>query len=139
MQEAPRRDPTVERVTSLTCASVGTTPRWWQRWPYWVAYLAAAWSLLYGVLGVYWTLGGAGFPFGRENDPQAALSVLEGVQARTGGPIIAALGLVGVLVAVAMARTWGRGILRALMLAFACTAPPPPSSSCSATRTGEYA
>src|SRR5919107_6419482 len=98
MQEAPRRDPTVERVTSLTCASEGTTPRWWQRWPDWVAPMAAAWSLLYGVLGVYWTLGGAGFPFGRENDPQAALSVLEGVEARAGGPIIAALGLVGVLV-----------------------------------------
>jgi hypothetical protein len=84
--------------------------------------MAAVWSLLYGMLGVYWTLGGAGFPFGRENDPQAALSVLEGVEARTGGPIIAALGLVGALIAVAMARLWGRGILRVLMLAFAWTA-----------------
>ena len=100
---------------------MGTSPRWRQRWPDWVAYAAAAWSLLYGVLGVYWTLGGAGFPFGRENDPQAALSALEGVEARTGGPIIAALGLVGAVVAVAMTRTWGRGIFRVLMLAFAWT------------------
>jgi len=84
-----------------------------------VAYVAAVWSLLYGVLGVYWALGGAGFPFGRENDPQAALSVLEGVEARTGGPIIAALGLVGALISVAMVRTRGRGILRAVILAFA--------------------
>jgi len=84
-----------------------------------VGYAAAVWSLLYGVLGMSWALGGAGFPFGRENDPQAALSVLEGAQATTGGPIIAALGLVGALVAVAMARTWGRGIIRAVLLAFA--------------------
>jgi len=84
-----------------------------------VGYAAAVWSLLYGVLGMSWALGGAGFPFGRENDPQAALSVLEGAQATTGGPIIAALGLVGALVAVAMARTWGRGIIRAVLRAFA--------------------
>jgi hypothetical protein len=101
---------------------VGAAPGWWQRWPDWVGYAAAGWSLLYGALGMYWALGGAGFPFGRENDPQAALSVLAGVQARTGGPIIAALGLVGALIAVAMARTWGRGILRTLMLAFAWAA-----------------
>jgi len=84
-----------------------------------VGYAAAVWSLLYGVLAMSWALGGAGFPFGRENDPQAALSVLEGAQATTGGPIIAALGLVGALVAVTMARTWGRGIIRAVLRAFA--------------------
>jgi len=84
-----------------------------------VGYAAAVWSLLYGVLGMSWALGGAGFPFGRENDPQAALSVLEGAQATTGGPIIAALGLVGALVAVATARKWGRSILRAVLRAFA--------------------
>ena len=103
----------------MTTDTVRSTPRWRQRWPDWVAYVAAVWSLLYGVLGVYWALGGAGFPFGRENDPQAALSVLEGVEARTGGPIIAALGLVGALISVAMVRTRGRGILRAVILAFA--------------------
>ena len=86
MQEAPRRDPMVERLTPLTPASVGTAARWWQRWPVWVGYAAAAWSLLYGVLGVFWSLGGEGFPFGRENDPQAALSILEGVRAATGAP-----------------------------------------------------
>jgi hypothetical protein len=106
----------------MTADTVGTTPRWWQRWPDWVGYAAATWSLLYGVLGMSWALGGAGFPFGRENDPQAALSILEGAQAATGGPIIAALGLVGAVLAVVMARTWGRGILRAVMLVFAWTA-----------------
>src|SRR5918997_765596 len=119
MEEAPRRNSMVERLTPSTPASVGTAPGWWQRWPEWVAYAAATWSLLYGVLGIHWALGGAGFPFWRENDPQAALSILAGVPSRTGGPIIAALGLMGVVVAVAMARTWGRGILRVVILTFA--------------------
>ena len=108
-----------EGTANMTTDTVRSTRRWWQRWPYWVGYAAAVWSLLYGVLGMSWALGGAGFPFGRENDPQAALSVLEGAQATTGGPIIAALGLVGALVAVAMARMWGRGIIRAVLRAFA--------------------
>jgi hypothetical protein len=112
----------VERLTPLTPASVGTAARWWQRWPDWVGYAAAAWLLLYGVLGVFWSLGGEGFPFGRENDPQAALSILEGVRAATGAPIIAALGLVGTVIAVAMARTWGQGVIGAAMLAFAWAA-----------------
>jgi hypothetical protein len=48
---------------------------WLRNWPAWIGYAAAAWSLAYGLLGLYWVLGGAGFPFG-ENDPGAALSLL---------------------------------------------------------------
>src|SRR5215216_2088367 len=92
--------------------------RWWRRWPAWIGYGAAAWSLAYGLLGLYWTLGRAGFPFGSENDPGAALSILGGVRADFGAPVIAALGL-----AVAMARTRrGHGALRAALLGFAWAA-----------------
>jgi hypothetical protein len=97
----------------------GTAPRWRHCWPEWAGYAAAGWSLLYGALGGFWSFGGAGFPFGRDNDPQAALSILAGARAATGAPIVAGLGLLGTIVAVAMARAWGRGILRAAMLAFA--------------------
>ena len=83
--------------------------------------MAAAWSSIYGALGLYWALGGAGFPFGSENDPDAALSVLGAVQAETGAPVIAALGLAGAVTAVAMARGWGHRTLRAALLAFAWT------------------
>ena len=77
---------------------------------------------MYGILGLYWTLGGAAFPFG-ENDPGAALSILGGVRAGFGAPVIAALGLAGAVVAVAMARTRRqRGILRAALLGFAWVA-----------------
>ena len=92
--------------------------RWRRRWPGWIGYVAAAWSLTYGLLGLYWALGSAGFPFG-ENDPGAALSVFRGALAETGAPVIAALGLAGAVAAVAMVRTRRREILRAMLLGFA--------------------
>ena len=90
-----------------------------RRWPGWVGYAAGVWSLAYGLLGVYWTFEGAGFPFGTENDPGAALSVLGAARAETAAPVIAILGLVGAAVAGAMSRVWGRGVARAALLAFA--------------------
>ncbi len=91
------------------------------RWPGWVGYAAAAWSLIYGLLGLYWALGGAGFPFGTQNDPDAALSVFGGARSETGAPVIVVLGLAGAASAVAMARVWGRGVFRAALLGFAWT------------------
>lgn len=108
-----------ETATGMT-TDIPEASSWWQRWPAWAAYAAGAWSLAYGVLGLYWTFGGTGFPFGTENDPRGAvLSVLAGVQAETGAPVIAALGLVGAVVAVVMARMLGRGVSRVVLLAFA--------------------
>jgi len=78
---------------------------------------------VYGILGLYWTLGGAGFPFGSERDPGATLSILGGVRAGFGAPVLAALGLAGAVAAVAMARTrQGGEVLRALLLGFAWVA-----------------
>ena len=109
----------VEQLTRSAPALAGTAPRWRHCWPEWTGYAAAAWSLLYGALGCFWAFGGAGFPFGRDGDPQAALSILEGARAATGAPIIAGLGVAGALVAATMARGWGQGIQRVAMLAFA--------------------
>jgi hypothetical protein len=80
------------------------------RWPGLVGYATAIWSLIYGLLGLYWTFGGAGFPFGVEHDPLAAkISILERGQPDTAGPVIAVLGLAGAAFAVLIARrrTWG--------------------------------
>jgi hypothetical protein len=41
----------------------GGAVRDWQRW---VPYAAVAWSLLYAALGVYWAVGGGGFPYASE-------------------------------------------------------------------------
>lgn len=89
------------------------------RWPQWVSYAAALWSLVYGALGLYWMLGGAGFPFGRATGPGAGESLLAGAQIESGAPVIALLGLAGALLALAMARGQGRGLPHALLLVFA--------------------
>src|SRR5688572_19015816 len=99
---------------------------WRRRWPERASYVAAAWSLVYGALGAYWAAGGAGFPFGPENDPGARLSVLANAPQGVVAPVIAALGLVGAAVATLMARgqrggATGRAI-RVLLLAFAWAA-----------------
>lgn len=97
----------------------GAAPTVRSRWSAWIGYATCAWSLAYGLLGLYWALGGAGFPFGSESDPDAALSVLEDVRADTAARVIAGLGLVGAVAAVAMARTWGRELSRVALLGFA--------------------
>ncbi|SHE97247.1 hypothetical protein [Streptoalloteichus hindustanus] len=89
-----------------------------RRWPSWAGYAAAVWSLVYGLLGLYWGLGGAGFPFGRANDPKADLSVFVAARAEIGGPVIAALGLVGAVLAVVMARGRGQNGVRVVAMAF---------------------
>ncbi|MDA2804369.1 hypothetical protein [Nocardiopsis suaedae] len=62
--------------------------------------IAVAWSAYVTVMGVYWTAGGAGFPFGR-TDPGApdSASLLAALEASAGGPVIAATGLIGLLLA----------------------------------------
>lgn len=85
-------------------------------------YLAAAWSVGYGLLGVFWWSGGAGFPYGAENDPAARLSILGGLTQSTAAPVIAVLGLIGAGVAVSMARVWGGGMLRLALAAFGIAA-----------------
>jgi hypothetical protein len=95
-------------------------------WPEWVGYAAATWSLIYGALGLCWALGGTGFPFGTANDPKAAAeSILGGVQADTAAPLIAGLGLVGTVAALATVRgqvSRGHGALRLALLVFAWSA-----------------
>jgi proline iminopeptidase len=94
-------------------------------WPDWAAPAAGVWALAYGALGVYWALGGAGFPFGPENDPgagRAAGSALGGLQADVGAPAIAALGLAGMVAAALLARPAARprrGPLDRALLGFA--------------------
>jgi hypothetical protein len=109
----------VEKTRDTAAEKASVAFRRWRRWPGWISYTAGAWSLIYGAFGLYWALGGAGFPFGAGNDPQSALSILEGVGAEVGAPVIAVLGLAGAAAAVAMTRRRGRGKPRAALLGFA--------------------
>ncbi|WP_051392862.1 hypothetical protein [Glycomyces arizonensis] len=94
-------------------------------WHRWIGYATAAWTLAYGLLGLYWTLGGAGFPFGTgdaelmaEPDMAFKVSLLGRATPEAAGPVIAVLGLVGAVAAVLMARGYARGAFRWLLPGF---------------------
>ena len=91
-------------------------------WPEWTPYAAAVWSLAYAVLGLWWAFGGSGFPFGTGNDPGAHLSLLSGVRRETGAPLVAALGVAGTIMALAMARGRRHGAVRVPLLGFGVAA-----------------
>ncbi|MFF0343598.1 NYN domain-containing protein [Kribbella sp. NPDC004875] len=80
-----------------------------KNWPSWTGYATALWSLGYGVLGLYWTLGGAGYPFAPVPDDRATASILEGTPVHVVAPVMAAIGLGGVALALVMARRTPRG------------------------------
>ncbi|MBM7831916.1 hypothetical protein JOE59_002621 [Agromyces cerinus] len=93
-------------------------------WTAWIGYVVAAWSAAYGALGVWWAFGGSGFPFGTGDpelmaEPSAAVkvSLLGQATPEVAGPVIAAIGLTGAVVAILMARgvagRWARGLLPA--------------------------
>lgn len=90
-----------------------------RRWPEWVGHLAGVWSLAYGALGGFWVLGGAGFPFGGAHDEAAEATWFEGARPEIGGPLIAALGLIGAATALAMVAPGGRRLPRPVPLAVA--------------------
>ncbi|MFG1840759.1 NYN domain-containing protein [Micromonospora sp. NPDC049175] len=80
------------------------TWRLWAHWPTWSGYLAAAFSLVYGVLGLYWWAGGDGFPFAPIDPERASGSFLEGSRVEVVAPVIAVLGLAGAVIALVMTR-----------------------------------
>ena len=94
----PRQRSDQGRVRSAARSAV-------RQWPQWVCYATACWSLLYGVLGSFWALGGAGFPFGGAHDD----TVLATSRAATAGPVMATVGLAGGVLALVMAQGRGRG------------------------------
>jgi hypothetical protein len=83
-----------------------------------VGYAAAAWSLGYGLLGVYWSLGGAGFPFAPVPEDRRSGSILEGADVHVLGPVIAGIGLLGAVLALVTARSGGRTRATVALLAF---------------------
>ncbi|MFC9561551.1 hypothetical protein [Agromyces sp. NPDC056965] len=93
-------------------------------WTAWIGYVVAGWSAAYGALGVWWALGGGGFPFGTgdpelmaERSAAVKVSLLGQATPEVAGPVIAVLGFVGAVAAVMMARgvagRWARRLLPA--------------------------
>ncbi|RZQ64785.1 hypothetical protein [Amycolatopsis suaedae] len=80
-----------------------------------VAYAAPLFSLVYGLLGLVWALGGPGFPFGDQRAPDG-MSFFVGATPEAMGPVIAAVGLAGGVAGLLMARAvrGGRPVLLAV-------------------------
>ncbi|GAA0266295.1 hypothetical protein GCM10009539_61360 [Cryptosporangium japonicum] len=73
---------------------------------------AAGWSSIYGVLGLAWSAGAPGFPFGHEHDRYGeTISVLDPVTRSGAAPVVAVLGLFGALVAGALTRVATRAAI----------------------------
>lgn len=93
-----------------------------KNWPTWTGYATALWSLAYGVLALYWTLGGSGYPFARVGNDQASSSILEGTPVHVVAPVMAAIGLGGAVLALVMTWMRPRGtILQAIAAVLAVT------------------
>lgn len=101
-------------------AAFGATDTVPRRWSPWAASLASVWSLAYGMLGLYWSFGGAGFPYA-ETVTESWMSPITGIPSEVGGPVIALLGLLSAIVALAMSRAWGAGPVRSVMMGFGWT------------------
>jgi ribosomal protein S14 len=90
-----------------------------RNWPVWCGYLAAAWALAYGVLGVYWAAGGGGYPFAKVDDDHTTASLLEGAPVDVVARAMAVVGLAGAVIAVLMTRREPSGWSRRPLLIFA--------------------
>lgn len=74
------------------------------------------------MLGVVWTAGGIGYPFGPEYDPSPHLSILGAAPRDVVAPAIAVLGFGGVVVAIAMGRVRGSGPIAGMLAGFGAVA-----------------
>src|SRR5512143_1196893 len=64
-----------ERQGSGVTGSMPARAGWGRAWQRWTPYAAVAWSLVYAALGLYWALGGGGFPYSSELASEPMLPV----------------------------------------------------------------
>ncbi len=91
-------------------ARVGST-RGWQRW---APYAAAAWSLLYAALGLYWALGGGSFPYAPAGEESVMGPLLGRLGQAAAWTVVIAAGLPAAALGAAMLR--GAKKLRLLLI-----------------------
>ena len=100
-------------TTTAPARPPGPVRRTIRAWPAWTPYAAAVWSAGYGLLGLLWALGVDGYPFGPGDLPDGREESILGASTAAGtGPWIAGLGLAGAAVALGLARSPARGIVR---------------------------
>ncbi|MGC4746927.1 hypothetical protein ACLQ28_14865 [Micromonospora sp. DT201] len=72
----------------------------WRSWRRWVPAAASGFAWFLIAMGVFWSLGGAGYPFGRNDSTGPDYSsLLAGLERDAGGPLITVFGVVALAVA----------------------------------------
>ena len=85
----------------------------WQRW---APYAAVAWSLIYGVLGVYWLMSGRGFPYAAETVSDALGPLLGRFGPGVAWIVVMMSGIPAAAVGTAMLRGMQSRVLRPLLI-----------------------
>ncbi len=86
----------------------------WQRW---APYAAVAWSLVYGALGIYWVVGGRGFPYAPESIPLQMGPLIGRFGTSAPWTVVIMAGLPAAALGAAMLRGVRSGALRPLFMA----------------------
>ncbi|PWB53365.1 MAG: hypothetical protein C3F13_09485 [Anaerolineales bacterium] len=83
-------------------------------WPHWTPYAAMVWSLVYAALGLYWAVGGRGFPYGSGPTPGAYGPIVGMAGLAVAWSIVIGAGIPAVVLGIAMLRGVRR--FRALLI-----------------------
>ncbi len=98
---------------------VGAAPtrRGWVRdWQRWAPSAAVAWSLIYAALGIYWAVGGAGFPFTSASAADALGPLLGRFGPVAAWTVVLLAGIPAAAMGAAMLRGARKGALRPLLI-----------------------
>ncbi len=98
-----------ESGTAQTFPAISGSTGDWQRW---APPAAVAWSLIYATLGLYWAMGGLGFPYAPDLASNVTGPIVERFGAGVAWAVVIAAGLPAVAVGAAMLRqkTGERGV-----------------------------
>ncbi|WP_286230921.1 hypothetical protein [Neobacillus mesonae] len=89
-----------------------------KNWPSWIGYVAAAWSLLYGAIHLYWLFQGEGYPF--NNDSLGYFSaMITYLPAKVGGIVFVILCFCGFGLGISIQKSLEIIFLRRVFLIFA--------------------
>ena len=86
-----------------------------RRWTSWIS----AWSVLYGLMHLYWLFGGNGYPFKREEGMELFAGMVTYLPAQVGGSIFVVLCLIGLLVGILMRKPVTKILIKRLVLIYA--------------------
>jgi hypothetical protein len=104
-------------MTNMIAKAAPARVGWVRNWPRWASYAAVVWSLVYAVLGLYWLVGGHGFPYA----PETASDLLGPLAGRF-GPVLSWIivvieGIPAMIIGAAMLRGARGRVLRPFLIA----------------------